>query len=51
VGKVLESLRATFREQGKVEAPPPEAKESVISEEEQEAAKKGAIIRNQMRRS
>lgn len=47
VGKVLESLRATFREQGKVEAaPPPEAKESVISEEEQEAAKKAAIIRN-----
>ena len=47
VGKVLESLRATFREQGKVEAaPPPQAKESVISEEEQEAAKKAAIIRN-----
>lgn len=51
VGKVLESLRATFREQGKVEAaPPPQAKESVISEEEQEAAKKAAIIRNRARK-
>lgn len=50
VGKVMESLRATFREQGKVEAaPPPEAKESVITEEEQEAAKKAAIIRNRAR--
>ena len=51
VGKVMEGLRATFREQGKVEAaPPPEAKESVISEEEQEAAKKAAIIKNKMQR-
>ena len=51
VGKVMEGLRATFREQGKVEAaPPPEAKESVITEEEQEAAKKAAIIKNNMRR-
>ena len=51
VGKVMEGLRATFREQGKVEAaPPPEAKESVISEEEQDAAKKAAIIKNKMRR-
>jgi len=48
VGKVLEGLRATFRE-GTVEAPPPEAKESVITEEEQQAAKKAAIIRAKRR--
>jgi predicted NAD-dependent protein-ADP-ribosyltransferase YbiA (DUF1768 family) len=48
VGKVLESLRANFRE-GVSEAPAPEAKERVISEEEQAAAKKAAIIRNRMR--
>ena len=46
VGRVLESVRAAARETGAREAaPPPEAKEKVISMEEQEAAKKGAIIR------
>jgi predicted NAD-dependent protein-ADP-ribosyltransferase YbiA (DUF1768 family) len=45
VGKVLESIRASSREMGSKEmAPPPEAKESVITEE-QLAAKKAAIIR------
>ena len=45
VGKVLESIRASSREAGAADvAPPPEAKESVISKEKQEAAKKAAII-------
>ena len=46
VGKILESIRASSRETGATEAPPPpEAKEKVISIEEQTAAKKAAIIR------
>ena len=47
VGRVLEAVRAGAREVGSAfeAAPPPEAKEKVISIEEQEAAKKGAIIR------
>ena len=46
VGRVLESIRASSREAVAAEAaPPPEAKEKVISLEEQAAAKKGAIIR------
>jgi predicted NAD-dependent protein-ADP-ribosyltransferase YbiA (DUF1768 family) len=46
VGKVLEGLRASMREKAPAaEPPPPEAKESVITVEEQEKAKTGAIIR------
>lgn len=44
VGKVLESIRASSRESAPKDIPPPEVKESVITEE-QLAAKKGAIIR------
>lgn len=44
VGEVLATIRATYREQGPVVAPPPVVAEAVISVEEQGAAKKGAII-------
>ena len=44
VGEVLATIRATYREQGAVVAPPPVARESVISMDEQAAAKRGAII-------
>ena len=49
VGKILESLRARFREGVAPVAPVEEAKEKVISEEEQAAAKKGAIIKARIR--
>ena len=44
VGEVLATIRATYREQGPLVAPPPGAAEAVISVAEQAAAKKGAII-------
>jgi len=46
VGQVLEALRAEYREESEL-APPtaPVAKESVISKEQQEAAKTAAILR------
>lgn len=49
VGKVLESLRARFREGVAPVAPVEEAKEKVISEEEQATAKKAAIIQTRIR--
>ena len=49
VGKVLESLRARFREGVAPVAPVEEAKEKVISEGEQATAKKAAIIRARIR--
>lgn len=57
VGKVLESLRATFREGSSPAsdgAPPPEAEQKAITPEEKAAAdaaaKKGAIIKATLRR-
>ncbi len=49
VGKILESLRARFREGGPAVAPVEEAKEKVISEGEQAQAKKAAIIQARIR--
>jgi len=53
VGKVLESIRASSREASAASAadvaPPPEAKEAVISKEQQDAAKRGAIINGRRR--
>ena len=49
VGKILESVRARFREGVAPAAPVEEAKEKVISEEEQATAKKAAIIQARMR--
>lgn len=49
VGKVLESLRARFREGVAPVAPVEEAEEKVISEAEQATAKKAAIIQARIR--